>query len=527
MNEVSNNLGNLFETIVSKNKDKESIVYADGRKITYAALDDISRRIASKFHSKGLIKGDRVLISGDKSPLMFASIIAALKIGIIYSIYDSEMPVDRLKLIVLTCEPRILLGSVKEHISVAMECGVVPILFSDLKFELESQPEPEPEFLRAKICLIKKDDPCGADMAYIVFTSGSTGAPKGAAMSHSNVLTLIDWSSKEFSFGPGEILTNLNPCYFDNFVFDFYSSIFTGATLVPFTRDELRNPPQLLKAIYELGCTSWFSVPSLLIYLDAMKAFSTANFSKLQRIIFGGEGYPKSKLINLYNNFKGCVSFYNVYGPSECTCIASCYKVSDSDFEELDGFLPIGSLINNFEYFIIDENFKITPKNEKGELCLIGPAVGLGYFNQSELTANSFIPEVLIEVNSGNRTVYRTGDIVSFNSSDRKLYIFGRKDNQIKHAGYRIELEDIENALMRLPYVTQACCIHNYQSGVSRITAFLAVTVESQTLKTKNDLSQHLPVYMMPTHFKFLSNLPKNKNGKVDRVALAKQIKLL
>ena len=508
-----NNLGELFEVIASKYKDNVAIIYSDGRKYTYSALNSISRGIVSKFNSLGLIKGDRVLISGDKSPLMFAAIIAALKNGVIYSIYDPDVPGLRLKQIALVCEPRVLIGSSNEHLAIAMECGVDSVLFSELEAESKSP--------QANMVLSKSDSPCSDDIAYVVFTSGSTGAPKGAIMSHANLFELIDWSLKEFSFGPGEILTNLNPCYFDNFVFDFYSSIFTGATIVPFTKDELRNPLQLVNSIYETGCTSWFSVPSLLIYLDAMKAFSKANFSKLRRIIFGGEGYPKSKLLHLYNRCKVSVTFYNVYGPSECTCIASCYEVTDADFEQLDGFLPIGSLIQNFDYFIVNENLKILPQGEKGELCLVGPAVGLGYFNQPDLTAHSFVLMEEIEGQSGPHKGYRTGDIVSFNSSDKKLYIYGRKDNQIKHMGYRIELEDIENALMRLPYIIQACCIHNYSNGVSRITAFLAVASECSILKIKDDLSMLLPTYMLPTHFSLLSNLPKNKNGKVDRVALA------
>jgi D-alanine--poly(phosphoribitol) ligase subunit 1 len=519
MNRDIKNLGLLFDEVVSKHKNNNAILYPDGRKLTYSDLNEMTQKTVSKFRSLGLVKRDRILIAGDKSPLMFASIIASLKIGAVYSVFDSDIPGERLNKIIRLCQPRLLMGSTKDHMNVATENTVDGCIFSEL--------EGEPLFPLVDTDFKKEDSPSGNDIAYIVFTSGSTGAPKGATMSHANVFELIDWSIQEFSFGPGEILTNLNPCYFDNFVFDFYSSIFTGATIVPFTKNELRNPPQLVNTIYELGCTSWFSVPSLLIYLEAMKAFSKANFTKLRRFIFGGEGYPKAKLLNLYNAFKENVTFYNVYGPSECTCIASNYRVSDPDFDDVEGFLPIASLIHNFEYFIVDENLKIVPHNEKGELCLLGPAVGLGYFNQPELTERSFIFKEQIEGQSGRETVYRTGDIVSFNPSDNKLYIFGRKDNQIKHMGYRIELEDVENALMRLPYIIQAACIHSYQNGVSRITAFLAVSEKYPILQVKMDLSKLLPVYMMPTHFNFLEDLPKNKNGKVDRVSLAHQIAAL
>ncbi len=512
MNQNPNNLGDVFVKIASENKDNIAIMYSDNKKITYSNLNNISNNINSKFLSLNLIKGDRILISGDKSPLMFGAIIASLKAGIIYSIFDPDMPDERLKGVVITCAPHLLIGSSEKHISIANKSNVEYMFLSELEDQANNHKKPT--------LLSKNDLPSGADVAYIVFTSGSTGTPKGAVMTHANVLSLIDWSKEEFSFGPGEVLTNLNPCYFDNFVFDFYSSIFTGATIVPFTQQEIRNPSQLITTISELGCTSWFSVPSLLIYLDTMKAFSEVRLPKLRRFVFGGEGYPKSKLFKLYEQFEESVSFYNVYGPSECTCIASCYKVSEMDFDDMNGFLPLGSLINGFDYFIVDENLKVTPHNEKGELCLLGPAVGLGYFNQSEITKRSFIPKERLEGETGHNSVYRTGDVVTFDSSDKKLYIFGRKDNQIKHMGYRIELEDIENALMRLPYISQACCVHNYKNESSRIFAYLAVEGEHTSLKIKLELSNLLPIYMIPTNFIFLNIMPKNKNGKIDRKAL-------
>jgi D-alanine--poly(phosphoribitol) ligase subunit 1 len=512
MSEATSNLGTLFSMIASKYKKNDAIVYGDGTKLTYLDLDDLSERVASILRAKGFIKGDTILIAGDKSPLMFASIVATLKIGVAYSLFDADIPTYRLAKIIQVCKPRMIVGSNLSHCDTANECNTKSILLSALNDALNT--------IEPNESLPQSGAPCGNDLAYIVFTSGSTGTPKGAAMTHSNVLSLIDWSSKEFSFGPGEILTNLNPCYFDNFVFDFYSSIFTGGTIAPFTKDELRDPHRLVKSIYELGCTSWFSVPSLLIYFDSIKAFEKADFSRMRRIIFGGEGYPKPKLLNLYRRYSGAIDFINVYGPSECTCIASSYKVTDRDFDDINGFMPIGSLISGFDFLIVDEELRALSQDTKGELCLIGPFVGSGYYNQPDLTARAFVSLGTIGGGNINCRAYRTGDIVKLNSADRKLYIYGRKDNQIKHMGYRIELEDIENALMQLPYITQACCVHSYQKGLSRITAFVAVNVECLVLQIKDDLAKLLPHYMMPTHFSLLADLPKNKNGKVDRARL-------
>jgi D-alanine--poly(phosphoribitol) ligase subunit 1 len=336
-------------------------------------------------------------------------------------------------------------------------------------------------------------------------------------MTQGNLESLINWGKMEFGFGPEEILTNLNPCYFDNFVFDFYLSIFTGAVIVPFLADEIKAPEILINKIIACKCTSWFSVPSLLIYLTTMKAFSNTAFKYLKRFIFGGEGYPKSKLQLLFDQYKDSIHFYNVYGPSECTCIASNYLVTELDFKNVNGFLPLGKLINGFSYYIINDDGGIVEKDELGELCLVGPAVGSGYFNNDQLTKQYFVSEAMITGDSGARVAYLTGDLVYLNSEDNKLYINGRKDNQIKHMGYRIELEEVESALFRQTYITEVCCIHKYENGFSKIIAYLSINEETPILKIKADLAKYIPNYMIPTELNFLDALPKNRNGKIDR----------
>jgi D-alanine--poly(phosphoribitol) ligase subunit 1 len=505
-----NNLGDLFRINVEKYENKIAILYTNGDNLTFKELDKQSDKIITKFIKLGLKKGGKILLVGDKSKIMFSTIMAALKQGYIYIIYDAELPSDRLEKMIQICHPDIIISGNDEHKNLAIKNKINGLKIEELYREIKN--------IEIEINEIEKVN--GTDIAYVVFTSGSTGTPKGAAMTHSNVIQLIKWAVKEFTFGPSEILTNLNPCYFDNFVFDLYSSIFTGATLVPILRNELQKPTELIKKIEEIGCTSWFSVPSLLIYYETLKAFKEPKLYKLKRIIFGGEGYPKAKLNKIYSKYKETINFYNVYGPSECTCIASCYKVNESDFKELDGFLPIGSLIENFKYYIIDEENNMVSENQKGELCLIGPAVGLGYYNQPEITRLSFIDAEIIDKATKNIIAYKTGDIVSYNKKDKKIYIHGRKDNQIKHMGYRIELEDIENSLMKISYIKQACCLHNLENDLSKIIAFLAVDIECEVIELKNFLINYIPSYMIPNQYIFFKELPKNKNGKIDRIKL-------
>ena len=170
-------------------------------------------------------------------------------------------------------------------------------------------------------------DILGTDAAYIMFTSGSTGFPKGAVMSHANLLNFVQWARTEFSITPDDIFTNVNPLFFDNSVFDFYASIMNGASLVPFDAATMRDPYQVLQRIDDLRCTIYFSVPSLLIYFQTLKMITPASFARVRSVIFGGEGYPKTKLKDLFDCLSPRVELINVYGPTECTCICSAYRL--------------------------------------------------------------------------------------------------------------------------------------------------------------------------------------------------------
>jgi D-alanine--poly(phosphoribitol) ligase subunit 1 len=306
----------------------------------------------------------------------------------------------------------------------------------------------------------------------------------------------------------------VNPTYFDNSVFDIYSSIFTGASLVPFTVDEMKYPDQVLSKINECGCTIFFSVPSLLIYFQTLKLLNKNSFKNIRSIIFGGEGYPKVKLKELFELFKSRCQLFNVYGPTECTCICSVYTVSDIDFNDLNGYPPLGEMIPGFSCFITN-NDKLTCCDETGELWLKGPSVGLGYYNDRNLTEKSFIKNPFNE--KDNQNIYKTGDIVKYNSKDKKIYFVGRKDNQIKHQGYRIELGEIEYALLRVDGVDEAVAAHTIKDGVSTIIGFISSKTGIKKGQAISEVSKYIPKYMIPSIIDIYDFLPKNANGKIDR----------
>jgi D-alanine--poly(phosphoribitol) ligase subunit 1 len=353
----------------------------------------------------------------------------------------------------------------------------------------------------------------GATIAYIMFTSGSTGLPKGVAVTHQNVLHFIAWGKDCFGVTPADNFANLSPMYFDNSVFDFYVGLFSGASLSPVYRDVMTRPYDLVAHVENMACTIWFSVPSLLIYLMTMKALRPGGLPKLRTISFGGEGYPKAEQKKLYALFTPQARLVNVYGPTECTCICSAYPLSDADFDDLNGLPPLGTLNPNFDYRIVDDEEKDAAE---GELLLIGPNVASGYFNDAERTAAAF--HTLQERDRYGKRMYRTGDLVR--EVDGQLHFIGRKDNQVKHMGYRIELEEIEHALGLQPGVAQAAVVyHRTNAAYGKLVAFVAGTdLEEKALQA--GLAQRLPDYMIPGKIVVQEHLPKNPNGKVDRQQL-------
>ena len=472
-----------------------------------------ANQLARHLIELGVREKDVVCISGVKQMETFVCILACLKIGAIYSVLDNKSPVERLNKIIETCHPKVLFAeaSLTDSSSEIVNQLSIAVINNDT------------EAIQGKIDLLESTNLdlthkiTAGNPAYIMFTSGSTGFPKGALMTHGNVLNLISWSKNTFGFSPGEILTNVNPLCFDNSVFDLYSALFSGACLVPFTKKVVGSPRLLLDRINELRCTSWFSVPSLLIYLDIMKMFKPENMKHIRRFIFGGEGYPKTKLKNLFDMYSERADIFNVYGPTECTCICSNYKVTSSDFEDLNGLPPLGDMIENFSYLILTEENKEATPDEIGELSLLGPNVGKGYYNDKKRTRDSFVQNPLND--RYDEIMYETGDLVKYSADDGKIHFVGRKDNQIKHMGYRIELDEIELALNRLSSVSQAAVIHGRINGISQIVAVISPAEEFEPDEKiiTSGLKEIIPDYMIPTKIHFQDILPKNPNGKVDR----------
>jgi D-alanine--poly(phosphoribitol) ligase subunit 1 len=510
-------VGAAYGQIAERQGDAPALKMCDGDVVSYGSLNRRANQLAGVLGRRGVRRGDVVGIVHTKTLACYAGMLAALKLGAAYVNLDDLNPPTRSAHIFGSCRPKVVLGErLPGPLREAAERAGATIL--DLA---------EPENAR-DLAAAGDADPdevglvTGADPAYIMYTSGSTGVPKGAIITHGGVLNFGAWAGSRFAIASVDTLTNVNPMYFDNSVFDLYAALLNGASLAPIPRDVLADGPAMLAALEATRCTIWFSVPSLLIYLTTMRLLSPERLPSVRTFVFGGEGYPKPELRKLFAAFGGRSTLVNVYGPTECTCICSAWDVSAADLEDPNGLVTLGPVAENFSMLVVDEAGQPVGANGTGELCLLGPQVGLGYVNDPERTASAFVN------NPANAAwperMYRTGDRVAVAADGRSLDFVGRKDNQIKHMGYRIELDEIEAALNQLDGVVQSAVLQIAGRRTSKmLVACVSTTPEASEAALRDGLATLLPPYMIPQRFELRRELPKNANGKVDRLALTRE----
>lgn len=508
------NLAKYFYDIVNENRNNIALKYED-MIISYDELNKLSNKLAQLLLSRDIKPYDVVGIINTKELIGYATMLACLKIGATYTNIDKENPPNRLEKIIKTCNAKILIID-KDCSTNRVIYGVarkinIPWLMPDVD-RLDKFTE---ENLDISINIT------GSTPAYIMFTSGSTGIPKGVTISHDNLLSFIGWSIDRYEITSKDIFAQLSPMYFDNSVFDYYTAFFSGSCLVPIKKELTKNPLELVTLVDKMQCTIWFSVPSFIVYLQTMRVLTNKTFQFIRIFTFGGEGFPKGELKKLYDMYGKHAKLINVYGPTEGTCICTSYDISAKDFEDIYTLASLGSINPNFEYMILDKNMQKVEKGQKGELCLGGPNVALGYYNDKERSSQNFVQNPNIETHKD--IIYMTGDIVY--EKDNLLWFVGRIDNQIKHMGYRIELEEIESALNALSYINQSAVIYErVNTNFGKLLAFVATKMNVNESQIKRELMSHLPEYMIPNIIEVKNVLPSNANGKIDKASLSKNM---
>lgn len=350
------------------------------------------------------------------------------------------------------------------------------------------------------------------DLLYVLFTSGSTGIPKGVSITHRAVIDFIDWMTDTFDITDQDRFGNQSHFNFDLSVGEIYCMIKTGASLYIIPPELFSQPVPLLEYIKEKKINTIFWPPSALIVVSRLKALKNVNLSGiLERVMFCGEVMP-NKQLNIWRSYLPDCTYVNMYGPTEATD-ACTYYIVDREFSDEES-LPIGIPMKNTDILVLDENDKlVTESGQTGELCIRGTSLAVGYYNDPEKTKQAFVQNPL--QSAYEEKIYRTGDLVKYNDRHEIIYL-SRKDFQIQHKGVRIELGEIETAVSSLDGVSMCCCL--YDEKRSKIVLFLEDKISKDEIDIK--LKRLLPEYMLPKRVVYLEKIPLNANRKVDRVKL-------
>jgi amino acid adenylation domain-containing protein len=390
------------------------------------------------------------------------------------------------------------------------ELGYVDCRLLLIEDTLEAGPPADGDQFRRRLDVVIDVDPL-----CIINTSGSTGIPKAVVMSHRNVIDFMDWVMDELRLDGSETIGSLSPFYFDIYTLELYLSLAKGATIVVIPEQLSMFPVRLVEYLARHSVSFIFWVPTIMVSIANLDLLNRGDLAGLRKVLFAGEVFP-TRHFNYWRRRLPEATFVNLYGPIEIT-VDCTYYVVDREFQD-DEPLPIGRPRRNVDVLILNERNEATGVNEQGELCVRGSSIAPGYWNDAAKTEQVFTRNPLNP--SYPEQIYRTGDTAYRNERGEIMFV-GRKDFQVKHLGYRIELGEIEHAALAVKGLGNACVL--YDKAKKEITLFYEAVGEASPASIRQELSRSLPKYMLPTAFHRLEALPRNPNGKVDRLKLTRE----
>ena len=476
----------------SAHRDPQHIAFEDDSSaLTYGQLMQRAQEIGS-FLYRCIPPQSPVLVYMDKKPECIAAMLGAVYAGCFYTPIDPAMPESRMARIVSVLQPACILCE-KRYLDKAevLDARARVICTEDIPARVDALGLAE---VRAQHI--------DNDLLYVLFTSGSTGLPKGVAITHRSVIDFAEWACDALDVTADCRFGNQAPLYFDNSVLDIYCAIRMGAAVHFIPRKYFTFPGKMTEYLAEKAINTVFWVPSALTGVANAGALEKC-VPPLERIWFCGETMP-CKTLNAWRRALPDARYVNMYGPTEITDVCTWFPV-ERDFADTDA-LPIGFPCGNTRILLID-----------GEICVTGTCLSPGYYNAPDKTAEVFVqnPQRL----QVKELMYRTGDLGAYNERGELMFL-GRRDSQIKKQGYRIELGEIECALCAHPQVSGGCCLYNAQT--EQIIAVYTGDAEEKPLLRA--LKEKLPKYMLPDVFICRDALPLTGNGKIDRVRLKNEV---
>jgi clorobiocin biosynthesis protein CloN4 len=458
---------------------------------SYRELDELADRYAAALHRRGVRPGDRVVLWTHKTLDAIALMQGALRVGAVYVPVSANNPAARVRRIAAGCSPALVVADadgIRRAGGSGWEADLPLAAFDTVREEAPASAAPP-------VHAAEPDDP-----AYILYTSGSTGEPKGVCISHRNALAFITWAVAEVGVTATDRLSNHAPFNFDLSVFDLYAAFHAGASVVLVPEGLAYDPPQLVALLQRERISVWYSVPSALILMMQRGDLLAGDPPEALRVcVFAGEPFPVQQVHELRKAWPD-VRMFNWYGPTE-TNVCTSYEVTDRDLGSTRP-LPIGAPASG------DRIRLHPPRAREGEIVVSGPTVMLGYWGREP-----------------QKGAYFTGDIGRM-GPDGMLEYVGRRDHMVKVRGHRIELGDIEAVVSSHPKVAAAACVVVGDGLDAKIHAVVVPEGPSGPglLDLKRDCADRLPLYMVVDAVHTVPELPLTANGKTDRPALVERI---
>ncbi len=495
---------------------------SEGISLSYQELDEKSNQLAHLLQSKGVANNSLVALCVERSIEMLVGMLGILKAGAAYVPLDPSYPQDRLQYMLDNSQATVMITQSQlpsDLVLVGSEDRDLTQINLDLSWAtIADFPRHAPQL-----------SVCGDDLAYVIYTSGSTGKPKGVAISHRSICNQICWVHDQFPQVESDNFLFKSSLSFDASVWEIWVPLLSDATLIMAKPDGHQDIQYLLDTIVRREITQVLLLPSM--FQTMMGLPNLKNVNSLKRIFMGAEALPTELVATA---FEYADQVINVYGPTECTIIATFFELSRSAYSKgirdkgLSGYAPIGKAVTNLCSYVLDKNCALLPMGVAGELHIGGAGVGQGYVHQPELTSERFIANPFSDNFDGSNSsdsvankLYKTGDLVRL-LPDGNIEFLGRIDHQVKIRGFRIELGEIESVLLDNEDISESVVIAKEdQQGNARLVAYyVAKNGEVDTQQLQKSLMDTLPEYMVPAFFMALEAFPKGQSGKIDRKLL-------
>ena len=505
---MKNNILDYFQATVNNSGNKIAIIEGEN-KITFNDLKIKSILLANNIIEKVNVINKPIAVFLPKSIYSVIADIAITYSSNIYMNIDVKSPLERIKNIFDLIQPEIVITTTELIKSLNGAIDEDRILNID-----------EVDFMKkAQTTLLKRrmSSQIDTDPFCIINTSGSTGTPKGVVLNHRSFIDFTEVSLEIFKFNNDEVIGSLSPLVFDIYSFELCLLMTKGSTLCLIPEHLSAFPVKILEILKQNRVSFIFWVPTIMVNIANMNLLESVPLQDLRIVWFAGEVFP-TKQFNYWKQMLSDTLFANLYGPIEIT-LDCTYFIVNRDISD-DEPLPIGIPYKNTDVLILNDKDEIISDGEEGELCVRGTSLAMGYYNNPEKTAAVFVQNPLNT--SYPEIIYRTGDVVAFNSYG-EIVFKGRKDSLVKHLGYRIELGEIEHVIVNTLKMAKNGCVV-YQLERKEITLFYEAEIDIAPAEFRKQIATTLPKYMIPTIFIRLDEMPRNTNGKIDRLSLKNQI---